>query len=281
MGVNKIRKIRDKTFLLVLPLAVTMLFILFPFYWTLVTAFKREGDILQRPAKYLPNPWTLDNFKVAWSQVGFSTFFKNSLFIAVVTCFLIVVLSLLVGYALSRFQFRGKKSFMLILLFTQFIPGAMLIIPLFIIFNKMHLINTYLSLIIVYATFNVPFNSILMRGFVSTVPFELEEAAYVDGCGKLRAIFLVVLPVLVPAIVATAAFAFISCWNEFLYALMFINDNKLFTIPIGLSYMQGEFDIKYGALAAGSVIALIPALILFSYVQKHLVGGLSSGAVKG
>lgn len=169
---------------------------------------------------------------------------------------------------------------MLLLLFTQFIPGAMLIIPLFITFNKLHLINTYWALILVYTTFQVPFNSIIMRGFVSNVPVQLEEAAYVDGCGRLRAIWLVVLPVLLPGLVASAAFAFIGCWNEFLYALMFINNNRLFTIPVGLNYMQGEFDIKYGALAAGSVIALIPPIILFVYVQKYLVGGLTAGAVK-
>lgn len=280
MNIYKFRKILDRTFSLIIPLTITMAFILFPFYWTVVTAFKREGDILQRPARYIPQPATLDNFRTAWTQVGFSVFFKNSLLVAVISCMLIMTLSLLVGYALSRYRFRGKNAFMLLLLFTQFIPGAMLIIPLFITFNKLHLINTYWALILVYTTFQVPFNSIIMRGFVSNVPVQLEEAAYVDGCGRLRAIWLVVLPVLLPGLVASAAFAFIGCWNEFLYALMFINNNRLFTIPVGLNYMQGEFDIKYGALAAGSVIALIPPIILFIYVQKYLVGGLTAGAVK-
>jgi multiple sugar transport system permease protein len=268
-------------FLKFVPLAAIITFILFPFYWTVITAFKNEGDIVKRPIKYFPDPATFDNFITAWKKIGFSVYFRNSVIVALLACILIMVLSFLVGYALSRYKFRGKNAFILVLLCTQFIPGAMLIIPLFIIFRNMGLINNFLSLILVYSTFEVPYNSVVMRSFISNVPMALEEAAYIDGCGTIRAIVLVVLPVMLPGMVAVAAFAFIGCWNEFLYALMFFTKNKLFTIPVGLSFMQGQYDVNYGTIAAGSVIALIPAILLFAYVQKYLISGLTAGSLKG
>jgi multiple sugar transport system permease protein len=278
---SKTKKTILNGIIIYLPLGVMMLFILFPFYWTLVTALKREADIYKVPIQYLPNPATLHNFKVAWDGVGFDIFFRNSFVVAIISVVIVVACSVLVGYALSRFKFRGKGAFLLSLLSTQFIPHSMLIIPLFIIFKKMHLINNLGSLVLTYITFQLPFNAIIMRGFVDSIPFQLEEAAMVDGCGRLKAICLTVLPILLPGLIATGAFAFIGCWNEFMCALMFINSKALFTIPVGLSYMQGQFDINYGALASGSIIALIPPILMFAYVQKYLVQGLSAGSVKG
>jgi multiple sugar transport system permease protein len=264
-----------------LALGAILIFILFPFYWTLVTALKPEADIYKVPIEYLPAVVTFHNFMVAWKNVGFSIFFHNSFIVSLVSVAIIVTCSILIGYALSRFRFRGKAAFLLLMLSTQFIPQSMLIIPLFIIFKNMHLINSLGSLIFTYITFQIPFNAIIMRGFVNNIPFALEEAAMVDGCGRIKAICLTVLPILLPGLIATGAFAFIGCWNEFLCALMFINSKALFTIPVGLNYMQGQFDVNYGALAAGSIIALIPPILMFAYVQKYLVQGLGAGSVKG
>ena len=270
----------DRFFTLYLPLLTTMAFILFPFYWTVNTALKSEGDILKTPPEYIPHNITFENFVNAWNNVGFSIYFRNSLFLAVCTVISVVFFATLVGYALSRYRFKGKRVFLLLLLCTQFVPGAMLIIPMFIIFKNMGLISSPLSLILAYTTFQLPFNSILMNGFISNVPKELEEAAMVDGCNRLQAIYHVVLPLLLPGIVATGVFTFIYAWNEFLYAFMLTNKADKFTLSVGLSLMMGEFNINYGALAAGSVIALVPAIIMFAYVQKYLVNGLG-GAVKG
>lgn len=270
-----------KFFYLYLPLILVTLFIMFPFYWTFVTALKREADIYKIPIQYFPFPITFHNFAFAWENVGFSTFFRNSFLVSIISIVIIVFCSVLIGYALNRFNFRGKAAFLLLMLSTQFIPQTMLIIPLFIIFKNMNLINNLGSLICTYITFQIPFNAIIMRGFVGNIPFALEEAAMVDGCGRLKAIYLTVLPILLPGLIATGAFAFIGCWNEFMSALMFINSKELFTIPVGLNYMQGQYDINYGALAAGSIIALIPPILMFAYVQKYLVSGLSAGSVKG
>lgn len=255
-------------------------FTLFPIYWTINTAFKAEGDIIKKPLEYLPVSPTIDNFVMAWNNVGFATFFKNSLIVGITTVFVVIICSTLSGYALSRYQFKGRRPFLLMLLATQFIPRAMLIIPLFIIFKNLGLISNPLSLIITYTAVEIPFTTVLMSGFISNIPKELEEAAAVDGATKLQSIRYVLFPLLLPGIVATGVFTFIYTWNEFLIALMLTNDQSKFTLPVGLSFMMGEFNVNYGALAAGSVIALIPAVILFAYAQKHLVSGMG-GAVKG
>jgi multiple sugar transport system permease protein len=271
----------ESVWLLYLPLVVISLFTLFPIYWTLNTALKPEGNVLKKPLQYFPQPATLDNFGTAWRDVGFSKFFINSLIVSAATVAIVLVLSVLSGYALSRFKFRGKKIFLLILLATQFIPGAMLLTPLFLIYKNFGLTSNLLSLILTYSVFQLPFNSILMSGFITNIPESLEEAAMVDGCSRLRALYHIVLPLLLPGIIATTVFTFIGAWNEFLFALMLISKPGLFTIPVGLRYMQGEYDINYAALAAGSIISLLPVVVMFAIIQKYLVQGLSAGAVKG
>ncbi|TVY11187.1 carbohydrate ABC transporter permease [Paenibacillus cremeus] len=263
------------------PLFCAVAFTLLPIYWAVVTSLKLEKDITQIPLRYWPKQLTFENYIVAWNNVGFSKFFMNSVFVSAFTVVIVLISSLLVGYALSRYKFKGKNAFLILLLCTQFVPGAMLLIPLFMIFKHLGLTSNLLSLIITYSTFQLPFNSILMSGFISNIPEQLEEAAMVDGCSRLKAVFVVILPILLPGVVATTVFTFISAWNEFLFALMFISKPAFFTLPVGLRYMQGEFDIHYGALAAGSLISLLPAVILFTIVQKYLVQGMSAGAVKG
>ncbi|WP_066310527.1 carbohydrate ABC transporter permease [Bacillus sp. FJAT-29814] len=270
----------DKLLTLYLPLSMMLCFTIFPLYWTVNTAFKPEGDIIKRPLQYLPANPTIDNFVNAWTNIGFATFFKNSLIVGIATVIVVLICSTLSGYALARYQFKGKRGFMLMLLCTQFIPRAMMIIPLFIIFKNLGLISNPLSLIITYSAVEIPFTTILMSGFISGVPKELEEAAMMDGCTKLQSLRYVVFPLLLPGIVATGVFTFIYTWNEFLIALMLTNQQNKFTLPVGLASMMGEFNVNYGALAAGSVIALIPAILLFAYAQKHLVNGMG-GAVKG
>ena len=264
-----------------LPLALMLLFVLVPFFWVIITSLKLERNILQRPIKYLPDPATFGNYINAWNKVGFDRYFTNSFIISISVAVIVLIFSCLVAYPLTRFHFRGRKITLLLLLCTQFLPHSMLLVPLFMIFRTLHLINNPTALVISYITFSLPFNAIMMRGFMSTIPVSLEEAAMIDGCSRLGAIFRIIVPLLLPAVVACGSFAFIDAWKEFLFALMFINDPKKMTIPVGLSYMLGEYSISYGILAAGAVIAIIPPMLMFSYMQKYLIRGLSSGGVKG
>ena len=260
---------------------IILLFILFPIYWCLVTSFKPSAEITSKELTYLPASFTLENYVEAWTRSGFAMYFSNSLFIATFGTLFIVVLSVLTGYALARFRFKGKNVFLLVLLCTRFIPGAMLITPIFIIFKNLNLLNNLFALVLINATFNFPFNTILMRGFIGSIDYTIEEAAQIDGCSRLGAIWHALIPVLRPGIATIAAYGFISCWNEFLFSFMFISKRTKLTLPVGLKNLVGEFSVNYGQLAAGAIIAVIPTLILFSYVQKNLVSGLSTGAVKG
>ena len=267
--------------LIALILVPITLFVLLPLFWAVSISLKFEGDISKLPITYLPSPATIENYIVAWYNVGFSHYFVNSVVISVGAVIFVVIMSIMTGYSLSRYQFKGKGIFMIVLLATQFVPVAVLLIPLFNIFNNLNLIGSRTSIILANITFQLPFNAILMRGFISSIPLELEEAAMIDGCSKTESIVRILLPILKPGITTVAAFAFIGCWNEFLFSFMFLNDPKKFILPIGLKYMQGQFDINYGALAAGALIAMSVPIVLFGYLQKHLVTGLTSGAVKG
>jgi multiple sugar transport system permease protein len=262
-------------------LLLFLIFIIIPIYWCIVTSFKHSAEITSPVVTYWPKQFTFENYINAWLQSGFEVYFRNSLFISVLGVLFIVVISVLSGYALARFKFKGKTVYMLILLCTQFVPGAMLLTPMFLIFKNMGLLNNLFGIVLVDVTFHVPFNAIMMRGFISGIDYTIEEAAQIDGCSRLQAVMKVLLPILKPGIATVAAYSFISCWNEFLFTFMFISKQNLLTLPVGLKNMVGEYTINYGQLAAGAIIAVIPTLILFSFVQKNLVGGLSAGAVKG
>ena len=258
------------------PLALFLLFTLVPMYWMVLFAFRPSGS-----TSLIPWPITFDHFASVWNGSGFAIYFQNSIITAVSTLVVSTVIALLGGYALARFSFRGKTLFLVVMLCTQFIPGAMMLIPLFEIFNTLGLTNNLISLIIADTVFHLPLSLVLMSGFIRNVPVEIEEAAWVDGCTRVQAFRLVVLPLLKPGIVAVGSFAFISAWNNFLFALMFMSQQDKFTVPVGLSYLLGEFGADFGALAAGGLVAILPVVILFAYVQKFLVQGMSAGAVKG
>ena len=274
-------KKRDIIFLRWLPLLLICVYVVFPIYWAINTALKTEPEILGKTVTYLPKELTFGNFIDAWTNVGFDKYFFNSLKVSGISVIFIVIISIMVGYALSRYKFKFKMAFLGLLLAVQFIPAAVLLVPLFNIFNGLGLVGSHIALVLINVTFQTPFCCVLMRGFVEGVPYALEEAAMIDGCSRIKGVFKVVVPMLVPGIVTVAAFALIGCWNEFLFAMMMLNDPAKYTVPIGLKMMQGEYGIHYGSMAAGAIIAMAIPVILFACLQKYLVTGMSSGAVKG
>jgi multiple sugar transport system permease protein len=262
-------------------LTVFLVFVLVPILWTLLTSLKTEREVLSGAAHLFPTMPTLGNYAEVWAQGSFSTYFLNSIFVSLTSVIFISTMSVMNGYALSRFRFRGKQAFMIVLLCTQLLPAVIFLVPLFMTFKAFHLINTPFSLIIFYTAMQAPFSTLLMKGFISNIPRQIDEAAMIDGASRGTIIFKIVMPLAVPGLVATAAFAFIGCWNEFIAAFTLISSNKFFTVPVGLKFMIGEYDVSYASLAAGSVIALVPAILLFAYIQRYLVEGLGSGSVKG
>ncbi|MFF3286745.1 carbohydrate ABC transporter permease [Streptomyces sp. NPDC003023] len=259
-----------------LPLGVYLLFTLIPFYWILLFALRPTGS-----TSLVPWPMTTEHFEKVWTERSFATFFQNSLLTGVAVLVMTTVIALAGGYALARFEFRLKKGFMLALLCSQFVPGALLLVPLFEIFAGLSLINSLLSVIIAETVFQLPLSMILISGFIRNVPYSLEEAAWVDGCDRFGAFRIVVLPLLRPGLVAVGSFAFVHAWNHFLFALMFLNNQDKQTIPVGLNTLMGADSVDLGALAAGGVIAAVPVVIVFAFIQKWLITGFSAGAVKG
>ncbi len=280
MNVRQKRRI-GRIFWLYLPLAVFVAITLAPFYWILVTSLKTSTEVFARPITYWPRELTFDNYRYLFVDLGFDGYFMNSLIVSISTTCIVSILALIGGYAMSRYRFKGKGMVYVLLLFTQMFPAVVLMIPLFETMNKLRLINTLLSLIITCSVTNLPFCLFMMMGYYNSIPRSLEEAAQVDGCSLLGAVFRVLLPTMRPSIVATGAYAFINSWNVFIYATAFITKKTKYTIPLALNIFQGEFNTNYSGLAAGCVVALIPVLVIFAFIQKNLAGGATSGAVKG
>ncbi|WP_432196677.1 carbohydrate ABC transporter permease [Streptomyces sp. bgisy027] len=259
-----------------LPLSVYLLFTLIPFYWILLFSLRPAGS-----TSLVPWPMTFDHFEKVWTERSFGTYFQNSVLVGVVTLLMTTLVALAGGYALARFNFTIKRVFMLGLLCSQFVPGALLLVPLFEIFAELRMINSLGSVVIAETVFQLPLSMILISNFIKNVPYSLEEAAWVDGCNRMTAFRIVVLPLLRPGLIAVGSFAFVHSWNHFLFALMFLNNQEKQTIPVGLNTLMGADSVDLGALAAGGIIAAVPVVIVFAFIQKWLITGFSAGAVKG
>lgn len=277
----RMKKNIKKIFWLYIPLAAFIIITLLPFYWILVTSLKTSTEVFARPITYWPKELTFDNYKYLFENLGFGQYFINSLIVSVSTTAIVSFLALIGGYAMSRYRFKGKGLVYVLLLFTQMFPAVVLMIPLFETMNKLRLINTLPSLIITCSVTNLPFCLFMMMGYYNSIPRSLEEAAQVDGCSLLGSVFRILLPTMRPSIVATGAYAFINSWNVFIYATAFITKKSKYTVPLALNIFQGEFNTNYAGLAAGCVVALVPVLVIFAFIQKNLAGGATSGAVKG
>ena len=229
---------------------------------------------------YFPQTFTVENYAQLFSMYDYGQMIKNSLIVSGSTGLVVTLLSILGGYALARYDFRGKGTMLLFFLVTQMIPGILVIIPLFILFTNAKIINTHFSLFLFYLVTNLPFCVITMRSFFERIPYTLEEAASVDGCTKWQTLFRIVLPVMFPGIVAVFVFAFIGAWNELIAGTIFINTPDMWTVPVGLKSLIGKYDVKWGVLMAGGILALLPTAVMFAVMQRFVVEGLTAGAVK-
>jgi ABC-type glycerol-3-phosphate transport system permease component len=216
-----------------------------------------------------------------WEALDFQTYFINTAIVAGATTILAILVSAPAGYALTRYRFRGAEAYGTFLLATQMFPRVVLIVPYFVLMRSLGLVNTYPALILIYVSFAAPFCVWMLRGHFLAIPTDLDEAALVDGCGPFAAFWRVVLPLTMPGVVATAMFAFLVGWNEFLFALVLTTDQKMSVITLGLASLIGEYRTQWNELMAATVVSSIPAIALYAVLERFLVAGLTAGATKG
>lgn len=256
-------------------------FFAFPTYWMVTTALKPSGQLLSDGYDLVPLGLTFEHFVGGTGKAGFLTALGNSLMASLGAVVCALVAGLLAAVPLARMRFRGRKGFAMLVLVAQMAPFEALLIPMYLMMRDLNLLDRLPGLILVYFGATLPFTAWTLRGFVRGIPLELEEAAMMDGCGRWGAFRRVTLPLLGPGLVATSVFGFITAWNEFLYALTFMQSKDNVTLPVWLSGFQSKFGTDWGATMAASTVFTLPVLIFFLVVQRNLVSGLTAGAVKG
>ena len=258
-----------------------VLFALFPLFWLVKISFTPGPLLYSEGIRLWPSAATLDNYRFVLLQSQFPHFFLNSVLVSTVTALAVTLLAGAAGYALSRFAFRAKPAVTALLLLTQMFPLVMLIPPIYRLMTPLGLTNSLTGLVIVYSAFNVPFATFLMQSFFDGIPKDLEDAAMMDGCTRLQALRKVILPLTLPGLGATLGFIFTAAWSEVLFALMLIRSEGSMTFPVGMLTFVSKFSVDWGQMMAAGVLALIPSCLFFIFIQRYLVQGLTSGAVKG
>jgi N,N'-diacetylchitobiose transport system permease protein len=259
---------------------------LFPIFYMVSTALKPQTEIFSLTPHLLPEHPTFGNFRAVFSGnvIGYSywKFLGNSLFVTLVAVALSSLIAMLAAVALARFRFRFRATYLVMLLIVQMLPQQALVIAIYLDFRRVNLLDSLIGLILTYTAFALPVTIWMLRNFVATVPRELEEAAAIDGAGRIRVFWSVLVPLVAPGLVATSVFSFIFAWNEFVFALTFLGtDIPKYTLPIYVTYFYGKGSADWGAIMAASTMFTIPVMVFFLIVQRRLRSGLVAGAVKG
>ncbi|MBO0663826.1 carbohydrate ABC transporter permease [Jiella sp. MQZ9-1] len=254
---------------------------LFPLYWLLKVSVTPTRLLYSEGVRMWPSKTTWAHYAFVLQNSDFPQFFENSLIVSLSTAAVVTLLAAAAGYAISRFEFRGKIWLIGFLLVTQMFPLVMLIAPIFKILSSIGLTNSLAGLILVYSAFNVPFAVFLMQSFFDAIPRDLEEAAMIDGASRFMAFRQIIVPLTLPGMAATLGFVFTAAWSELLFALMLISKSDISTFPVGLLSFVSKFGVDFGQMMAAGVLALVPAVLFFLLIQRFLVQGLMAGAVKG
>lgn len=261
-------------------LVIATIIAIFPLVWIIISSIKGKGELTQFPTRFWPQNFTFDYFEHVINDLNFITNIKNSLLVALSATVIATVVSAMAAYGIVRFFPRLGAIMSKLLVTTYIFPPILLAIPYSLAISKVGLSNSLLGLMIIYLSFSVPYAVWILVGFFQTVPVGIEEAARIDGANKFVTFYKVVLPIVAPGIVATAIYTFINAWNEFLYALILINDTSKMTVAVALRSLNGSEILDWGDMMAASVIVVLPSIIFFSLIQNKIAGGLSEGSVK-
>jgi len=260
-----------------------LIVLLFPIYWILVTSFKTEKEIFQIPPTLFPQVFNTASYVAQLGNGDFNMFrsFGNSFYISVSCMFISIVLSVPASYGLARYRFKGKQITTLSFLVTQMLPVSVILTPMFIMFKNMHLINSPLSAILADATIGIPFSILILKNYFASIPRELEEASYIDGCTRFSSFTKILIPIAFPGVVVCGIFSFLYAWGDLAYGMTFIQDQNNRPITAGIFNFMGQYGTKWSYLTAFAVVTIIPVALIFIFMQKYIISGLTSGAVKG
>jgi multiple sugar transport system permease protein len=253
----------------------------FPFVWMALSSIKTLGELYTVPPVWLPETPSLENYKKVLFESNVPRYFINSTVISLGATAIALILAIFASYGFARFNFRGKPAYQAFILIGQLLPTAAIIVPLFITLRWLGLVNTYLGLILVYMIVTLPLSVWMLTSYFKAIPVELEEAAIIDGASRLGVLFRITLPLSLPGVVAIIIYAFVTTWNEFIFALVLAQDARVKTLPIGIAEFTTEFNTDWGAVMAASLIMTLPIAILFFAMQRLFIGGLTAGALKG
>lgn len=269
-----------KTLIAWLILSPVILVILFPFSVTLFTAVKPRNALTAIPPHFFPSQFHWENFLTVWSQTNISHALLNSLYISSLATLIAILVGAPAAYAMTRFDFRGRRAYRFFLLVTQMLSPIVLVLGLFRLMVAAGVVDSLSFLAVIYAAFNVAFCVWMLQSYFETIPKDLEESAWIEGAGRMRSLLTIFLPLAVPAITIVAMFTFVNAWNEFIIAFSTLRDSSSYTIQLGIIEMTGYYSIRWDYVMISVILASLPVAILFSWLQKHLIGGLTTGAVK-
>lgn len=278
---NKARR-KSTSVLKYLILAIYLVVVMFPFFWMLSTSLKgSQAEIYAFPVKYFPEKVSFINYFNVLIKGNFLRYMLNAFIAAMTAAIGSTIAAILAGYVVSRFRFKMKMPLMIFFLVTQMIPGFIMLAPLYQMLSAANMTNNLWTLALLYTNMTIPFSVVTLSGFYDGIPNSIEEAALIDGCSYWKALWKVIVPLLLPGIAASFIFAFINSWNELFMAVMFVDVDEFKTITVGLNSLILKYDIKWGEMAAGAILALVPTMCLFGFAQKYMIEGLTSGSVKG
>lgn len=259
-----------------------LLFAIVPLYWIVVTSLKPEREIYAFPLRYFPSQISFDSYAQLFGFANFGRYFANSLMVTLSASVGAVFISVLAGYALSRFNFRRRRDQILLgLYFTQMVPPFILMIPLYTMMSKLKLVDSLGTLLVIYIATVVAFDTIMAKSFFDRVPKDLDAAAAIDGCTQFQSLWRVILPVMLPGLAAIFSFSFVNIWNELFLAVIMLSSNTNMTVPVALNSFISKAGISWGVMSAGIVVALVPTMIVFGFGQRYIVAGLTQGSIKG
>ncbi|WEK61076.1 MAG: carbohydrate ABC transporter permease [Candidatus Microbacterium colombiense] len=274
------RKITVGGVIRIVGLGLWLVITLFPLYWIALTSFKSSSTINSFPIEYWPSEPSLENYVSLFQQSSFGVFLGNSALVAIIAGAVATLIALLSAYVIARFEFRGKGAVLIAFLLTQMIPAFIALGPLYSMMTDLGLVDTKPGLILVYIAVCIPFSTVMLRGFFENVPDALEEAAMIDGCSRLGALFRVLVPVMTPGIIAAFIFNFVNCWNELFLSVVLMNTDANRTVPSALNGFISTFNIDWGSMSAAAVLTILPTMVMFALASRWIVQGLTAGAVK-